>query len=266
MLCINPFRPRRGVEYGCGQCRVCRINKARQWTARIILESSCHVSSTFVTLTYTPEHLPPGGNLSREHWREFSKAIGYRYFGVGEYGDRGGRPHYHAVLFGIDAASATQLVSERWPYGLTQCLPLSEALIRYVARYTSKKYRQVKDSGSLIPEFTRMSTRPGLGALALPPLMDWLTSRQGAMFVGRNGDVPSCFRSERRIYPLGRYLVLKLRAAAGLPSALPELSEKRRQAMVLALSDVEFACAREARRQAGYVRASREVLSRKGSF
>ena len=57
MLCSNPYM-KDGVSFGCGQCKGCRVNKRRQWTHRILLESMCHESSAFVTLTYDNDHLP----------------------------------------------------------------------------------------------------------------------------------------------------------------------------------------------------------------
>ena len=46
------------VAVPCGQCKNCRINQARIWTNRILMEQCCHDYSCFVTLTYDDEHLP----------------------------------------------------------------------------------------------------------------------------------------------------------------------------------------------------------------
>lgn len=103
-----------GLPYGCGQCLPCRINKRRLWTTRMMLEAECHRESSFITLTYAPEHeqglefhngLP---SLNPDHLKNFMKRIRrkvephkLRFYGVGEYGTQTQRPHYHIALFGF---------------------------------------------------------------------------------------------------------------------------------------------------------------------
>lgn len=70
-------------------------------------------SAIFVTLTYTDEQLLIRSNyaqsLVKEDLRNFFKRLRknleprrIKYYGIGEYGDKDGRPHYHAVIFGLD--------------------------------------------------------------------------------------------------------------------------------------------------------------------
>lgn len=263
MLCINPYKPRKGVEFGCGQCRCCRVNRQRTWVGRLVLESLCHPAASFVTLTYAPDHLPREG-LSSDHWRELTKGIGYRYFGVGEYGDTYQRPHYHVVLFGPDAMAAQWICEDRWPYGHVHTIPLETKLIAYVSRYTTKKYLSSGPPPGQTPEFQRMSRRPAIGAVAVSSVFDWLTDRAGVEYIARNRDVPNSVRHQGVTYPLGRTLVLKLRAAAGLPDALPETMEERRLAR-LAVDSEDFRSALENRRVRDYERATARV-HRRGSL
>ena len=111
MVCKKPFR--QGLmEFGCGQCIPCRIGKRRLWTHRILLESFTHDYNSFVTLTYDESHLPEDGGLNHGHVQKFLKLLRkkvapakVRYFVVGEYGEKSGRPHYHLALFGFPRGS-----------------------------------------------------------------------------------------------------------------------------------------------------------------
>ena len=69
MLCRKPFvahvkRTINGrqnvyeVPTPCGQCFHCRLNQARIWQTRLMLESMTAADSAFFTLTYDPIHEP----------------------------------------------------------------------------------------------------------------------------------------------------------------------------------------------------------------
>lgn len=122
------------VEFACGQCIGCRIERSRQWAIRCVHEAQLHEDNCFITLTYAPEHLPKNGSLVLEHFQDFMKrfrkqfvpkcpisdslsktddvlldfrkawfeAYAIRFFHCGEYGENLGRPHYHAIVFGYD--------------------------------------------------------------------------------------------------------------------------------------------------------------------
>lgn len=126
------------VELPCGQCIGCRLERSRQWAIRCVHEAQLHHENSFLTLTYSPEHLPKYGSLHKSHFQKFFKRlrkhfsiklitshplkdipllsslrrVAYgrtfyrplRYFHCGEYGERNHRPHYHACLFGADFA------------------------------------------------------------------------------------------------------------------------------------------------------------------
>ena len=78
------------IPLPCGSCLACRINHAKEWAVRCVLESVYHSDNYFITLTYDDEHIGDG-LLHREHIRAFQKKVwskfpGVRFFGCGEYG------------------------------------------------------------------------------------------------------------------------------------------------------------------------------------
>ena len=173
----------------CGYCKGCRFKKQQEWTVRMLNERSCHsTSSSFITLTYDNKHLPPNASLDYEHWRKFIRSLkkradnkSIRFYGVGEYGENFGRPHFHAILFGhhfndliplqgkgmaklykskqLQAAWCEPLTQE--PRGFVSVGDATPESISYVAGYIQKKiygqrmgshYKYINlDSGEITP-------------------------------------------------------------------------------------------------------------------
>lgn len=167
----------------CGQCRPCRINKGRKWTCRLLMEQLCHPISSFVTLSYAPEHLPPGDNLIKSDLQKYIKrlrnaGLKFRYFAVGEYGDQSGRSHYHLAIFGSDMYSifgTTKIkplsnghathADKHWKKGRVHIATLNENTAAYICGYTSKKLTTKHNIviNGRNPEFTLQSRKPPLG-------------------------------------------------------------------------------------------------------
>lgn len=85
---------------------------------------------------------------------------------------------------------------------------------RYVAGYVTKKWT-AKDHPALQgrhPEFARMSNRPGIGAMATALMAKRLNNTVGDW---STGDVPRTVRMDGKEYPLGRYLLNRLRREVG---------------------------------------------------
>ncbi|AZL82954.1 replication initiator protein [Apis mellifera associated microvirus 51] len=251
MICKRPFT-QGNVSFGCRQCIPCLINRRRVWTFRILLEGLLHSSSSFVTVTYDDGSLPKGETLvikDYQTWlKRLRKALGgipIRYFLVGEYGDRTHRPHYHAILFGFPGCEIYQgmspydkfqrrkclckpcsLIRKTWGKGLTDNGVFTAESAAYVSGYVTKKMNHSESKctsqckhpplNGRLPEFARMSLRPGLGAGAMENVSDLLTSDWGADVILNEGDVPNRLRQRNRFMPLGRYLKGKLRNHIGL--------------------------------------------------
>lgn len=178
----------------CGQCIGCRLARSRSWAIRCMHEASLHQQNSFITLTYAPEHLPPGGSLQMKDFQDFMKRLRsrvgtkIRFFHCGEYGEQLQRPHYHACLFGYDFPDKilwkanrgfpiyrSELLEELWPHGHSSVGAVTFESAAYVARYITKKvtgklaadhYEVLDEYGEyrqLDPEYTTMSRRPGLG-------------------------------------------------------------------------------------------------------
>ena len=191
----------RFLELPCGQCMDCRLRKARDWALRMTHEAKSHDRNCFLTLTYNDEHLPSDWSLNVRHWQLFAKRLrrrGYkfRFYHVGEYGERSARPHYHACIFGQDFREDRKLVKvdkngyrlyhsevldRTWGKGFHLIGELTFDSACYVAKYVTKKvtsrsaflqpggspYQRVDPSTGEVwtvrPEYATMS-RGGKGA------------------------------------------------------------------------------------------------------
>lgn len=161
-------------------------------------EASLYPENSFLTLTYDDEHLPKNNTLRYSDVQQFLKRLRktisptpIRYYLCGEYGDINNRPHYHICLFNkqfndktidkkTEAGSyiyTSTLLTKLWPLGLIHQGDLTLQSAQYTARYVLKKqtgqqaekHYEVIDpeSGEItsrVPEFCKMSLKPGIGA------------------------------------------------------------------------------------------------------
>lgn len=208
------------VTVPCGSCLGCRADQAKDWALRLLHESEVQThpdASWFLTLTYAPEHLPENGTLVVEHISSFIKKLRKRslnrvsYYAVGEYGDQTSRPHYHAVLCGPRFLDRRELsyrngapvycsatVSSLWPFGNHELTSLTPGGCAYVAGYVRKKvkkrheeeeYLRVDPSTgelvTLLPEFSRMSRRPGIARAWIEKYWQDVYPRDFTLWQGR---------------------------------------------------------------------------------
>lgn len=239
----------------CGKCIPCLINRKRLWKHRLLLESYLHETTSFVTLTYNDDHLYYRNDKSGEellyptlrpkHLRDFLKRIRkasapklLRFYGVGEYGDKSFRPHYHLALYGYEPCWFGQtrqqrhadkqsccppcdLLLQKWGHGGIDNGTLENDSAAYIAGYVTKKLTNPNDEKALkllqgrYPEFARMSNRPGIGAEALNYVADALLSVHGHAMFTEHGDVPISLNHGTTRLPLGRYLRNRLRKLIG---------------------------------------------------
>lgn len=171
-------------------------------------EATLHEESCFLTLTYDDLNLPYGGTLVKAHFQRFMKKLRrfakkkMTYFHCGEYGERYGRPHYHACVFGYDFPDKvffkeknghklyrSPILERLWHQGTSLIGAVSFDSAAYVARYVVKKvtgpeapgwYQRQKIEPStgeiiqvqLLPEYTTMSLKPAIGRGWLDKFMD----------------------------------------------------------------------------------------------
>lgn len=221
------------VPVPCGKCIGCRLDSARDWATRMMLEEKYSLQSWFITLTYSPEAefkreydydsqgvwsvktrdfkfidsegkervrtQYPNVNefgkmtLNKEDYRNFNKRLlerfsdrlpddkFIRFFLCGEYGDKNGRPHYHGIYFNLVLNEdevypffkrgdiqyyRCPIIEDLWSLGIVTLGKVTYDSCSYVARYCTKKSfveREEYDVHRLLPEFTEMSRRPGIG-------------------------------------------------------------------------------------------------------
>lgn len=190
------------LELPCARCIGCKLDKRKAWAIRIMHESQLYDSSVFVTLTYDDEHLPASLSLEYSDFQCFMRRLRkevvgstvgpdggrpVRFFVSGEYGARGSRPHWHAILFNCWFKDSVRFVNDTlrskqcedlWRGGDVVIGSVTSASAAYVAGYTMKKvhgprarlyYEDVVNvrTGEVSrrrPEFVRMSLKPGIGA------------------------------------------------------------------------------------------------------
>lgn len=190
----------------------------------MLLESFLHPAVWMITLTYAPEFVPSEG-VSRREFQLFLKRLRkflgddrLRYFGVGEYGDKTFRPHYHAILYGSDRADMPQAVEACWGKGFVVVKRCSCGAFAYVAQYCTKKMTHADDPRleGRNPEFALMSRRPGIGQGVAPALAELWSTELGRKEFFEKGGVSTELRVEGQVWPLDRYMRQRIAEVAGL--------------------------------------------------
>lgn len=237
----------RPITVGCGRCVGCRLESSRQWAVRCLHEASLHDANSFITLTYEDDQLPENGSLDLEHWQKFARRVRksgrrFRFFHCGEYTDDERRPHYHALMFGLDFREdrtkfkknkrgeqlwRSPTLEKLWPHGYSSIGALTFESASYVARYCMKKvngekaaehYESVNtETGEvtqLRPEYITMSRKPGIG-------QGWIDAFSGDVY-------PDDFVVTRgtRARPPKYY---DDRYGAGHPDEMEEIKEDRKE-------------------------------------
>lgn len=200
----------------CGKCLECKINNSKQWALRSVAESCMHTDNWFVTLTYDDEHIPPSVLTYSRHSYEFGawhplvyedfqafkkRLLEYmryhynvsdiRFMMCGEYGPTNGRPHFHAIFYGLPLPDVvkhseqslsgknyvyltSEIIFNCWSKGFVTIGECNWETSAYVARYVLKKFNNLEEYDyqnlcfvngwePLPPEMREASRRPGLG-------------------------------------------------------------------------------------------------------
>lgn len=243
MECIHPVRRRvwnndlkrfELVFTPCGLCKACRINYSMNWGIRIMCESRLYTDSVFITLTYDDEHLivsektglstvyPPDLCLFMKRLRRKIEPDKVRFFGVGEYGEKGHRAHMHVIVFGlspfdkrvfkghIKSGNGYVVSCNCWDKGRVHVGYVSPSSANYVAGYSCKK---IKGKGArekykeldIEPEFARMSLKPGIGFEYMDMYSDDLINHGFIIVKGKKCGLPRYFKDKLDIKHTEKY-------------------------------------------------------------
>lgn len=190
-------------------------------------ERQCHDLAIFVTLTYDPANLPAGGTLVKKHWQDFAKRLRkvhapkkLKFFHCGEYGENLSRPHYHAILYGIDFPDKirysktlqgdqlyeSKTLNDIWGHGQCWIGSVTFKSARYVAAYCLKKVNGEKADAhysrpdadgvlhQLEPEYSTQSK--GLGLAWLKRYTSDVFPIDSVVCEGRESPVPRYYRKK----------------------------------------------------------------------
>jgi len=148
------------MAYGCGVCPNCKKAKSLEWSIRARHELITEPRAVFITLTYRKDTLHRGANVAenrydkrgvlcqkdmQDFFKRLRKAIPgrkIRYLYCGEYGEEKWRPHYHALLYGLDYLEAPEIdLDSIWTHGKVHVSEdfVTDNAIQYVIGYIKKK-------------------------------------------------------------------------------------------------------------------------------
>lgn len=211
-----------GLTVPCGKCMGCRIAKRREWSVRIMHELSTNQSKgSFITLTYKDELLPISNSLVKRDLQLFWKRLRkyypgkkIRYYACGEYGEQNKRPHYHAIVFGLDLADlearktknrlVSHVINDLWVLGYNVVGTVTIDSAQYVAGYIEKKLNgeagknEYEKTGRIAP-FSLMSQ--GIGKQYAAENAAQITENLGITIKGINVGIPRYYKQKLKIDP-----------------------------------------------------------------
>lgn len=188
------------LKLKCNNCSDCLKNRKTEWSLRLLHESYQYEHNQFITLTYDDENLPAHNHLIYKDYQDFMKRLRKAYpasvirFAVSsEYGEKFGRPHFHAIIYNLYLPDLDQVgkssghpiyespnITKIWGKGAVKIGEVNRETCMYVAKYMTKKDVSKWDgidheTGEIIAEFNdkgeiyripprhRYSTHPGIG-------------------------------------------------------------------------------------------------------
>ena len=206
MACISPyFRQLKGdwVPLPCGRCPPCKRRRIDSWVFRMLQEDKVSSSAHFITLTYSPSHLPVSPNgyptLDKKAFPLFMKRLRkllpdgspkVKYYACGEYGEQRSRPHYHAIVFNVQDDS---LYAKAWSlggvqFGTVHVGTVTDKSIAYCAAYinTPGLPPSARRFDDRVPEFSLMSK--GLGSsYVTPAIVDYHNADLSRVYLTKLG-------------------------------------------------------------------------------
>lgn len=191
MKCVNPqwinphkpigFDDGEPVQVPCGKCLPCLQNRRNDWTFRLEQEHRFSKSAYFVTLTYDQKHMPTDQSLDVRHLQLYLKRLRkmmgkdkIRYYAVGEYGSKSGRPHYHLLIFN----AVEEYCRTAWrdikgnPIGIVHIGKVTPASVAYCTKYILQP--ELKAPEGKKKAFSTMSRAYGIGGRYLSDdMVNW---------------------------------------------------------------------------------------------
>lgn len=185
------------------------------------MEASQYSSSVFLTLTFDDAHRRSDHSIRKDDlktvWRsiyDFGRRTGefesLRYYGVGEYGSKSQREHYHIMLFGLSLSSELfkgwrynprrdqyEGYLPFWSFGFCTAAPYNDIRGRYIAGYITKKLKGTHSDDwykGREREFALMSRRPGIGFDAYEKHLDVIRSNRGTRLGRKIVPIPSAVK------------------------------------------------------------------------
>lgn len=231
----------------CGRCIDCRIARRYERATRIMLEASCFEKNVFITLTLSDEHV--GYNdladnlftqfkkdfrrvygeakycqISRKHWKKNVSSYThtkFKFIETGEYGEKNGRKHYHAIIFnhsfsdmyftGYYSKKGNPIYSsyeleKLWGKGSVQCERLTFDLALYVGKYITDGWDDdysLNEETGLIRKKAYSSSSHGIGLTWLKKYWRDLLAKGKVELADRDCPIPRYFKKKlAELYPI----------------------------------------------------------------
>ena len=142
MKCINPIFTNVGM-FRCGKCLACNATKVDERLKRMNQETKEAKQTLFITLTYDDEHVPNNG-VNKDDLKTFIKELKKnwkcKYIGIGEYGGRNKRPHYHLITWlKTVMTTPSRTIEQWWTKGISSVVNVNDKQCNYIAKYHANK-------------------------------------------------------------------------------------------------------------------------------
>lgn len=207
------------IPVACGRCYLCQKRRVDSWVYRLMQEDLDSYTSAFVTLTYNTENLPRTKNnyrtlvvsdvqqyiknlrkLEDKYHKRISKKLDrigrkrldkrpIKYFAVGEYGSKGGRPHYHLIIFNV---TNKKHYYEAWnttkkSRGSVHIGDVRSNSIAYTAKYIMKERGRRSKNNDSKKEFMICSKGLGNRFLRKKSVVNFYKNRLDVQYLISNG-------------------------------------------------------------------------------